>query len=104
MAVAGIAMGLASNDDMSKWEVITDLQDLEDGKGAMDFKMTGTADGLTAIQLDTKTTGLSDEIIEKKYLVAQFCLGDKSTLRTEKTFMDKEYLVSILEGMKNGKQ
>jgi polyribonucleotide nucleotidyltransferase len=64
-AVAGIAIGLASNEDMSKWEVITDLQDLEDGNGGMDFKVTGTADGLTAIQLDTKTTGLTDEIIAK---------------------------------------
>jgi len=64
-AVAGIAMGLASNADMSKWEVLTDLQDLEDGNGGMDFKVTGTADGITAVQLDTKTLGLSDEIVEK---------------------------------------
>lgn len=64
-AVAGIAMGLASNEDMSQWEVLTDLQDLEDGKGGMDFKIAGTADGITAIQLDTKTDGLTDEIIEK---------------------------------------
>ncbi len=63
--VAGIAMGLASNKDMSKWEVLTDLQDLEDGDGGMDFKITGTDLGLTAIQLDTKTTGLSEEIITK---------------------------------------
>lgn len=62
-AVAGIAMGLASNDDMSKWEVLTDIQDLEDGKGGMDFKIAGTSDGITAIQLDTKTIGLSKEII-----------------------------------------
>jgi polyribonucleotide nucleotidyltransferase len=64
-AVAGIAMGLASNDDMSEWEVLTDLQDLEDGKGGMDFKLAGTKDGITAIQLDTKTIGLDKEIIEK---------------------------------------
>lgn len=63
--VAGIAMGLASNADMSKWEVLTDLQDLEDGDGGMDFKITGTDTGLTAIQLDTKTTGLTEEIISK---------------------------------------
>ncbi len=63
--VAGIAMGLASNEDMSKWEVLTDIQDLEDGKGGMDFKITGTTDGLTAIQLDTKTDGLTEEIIKK---------------------------------------
>lgn len=64
-AVAGIAMGLASNDDMSQWEVLTDLQDLEDGKGGMDFKIAGTADGITAIQQDTKTIGLDKKIIEK---------------------------------------
>lgn len=64
-AVAGMAMGLASNEDMSKWEILTDLQDLEDGKGGMDFKIAGTRDGITAIQLDTKTDGLSDAIVEK---------------------------------------
>jgi len=63
--VAGIAMGLASNEDMSQWEVLTDIQDLEDGNGGMDFKITGTDTGLTAIQLDTKTTGLTEEIIKK---------------------------------------
>jgi len=63
-AVAGIAMGLASNEDMSQWQVLTDIQDLEDGKGGMDFKITGTNDGITAIQLDTKTNGLTDEIIK----------------------------------------
>ncbi len=64
-AVAGMAMGLASNADMSRWEVLTDLQDLEDGNGGMDFKITGTADGITAIQLDTKTIGLDKAIMEK---------------------------------------
>lgn len=64
-AVAGIAMGLASVPDMSRWEVLTDLQDLEDGEGGMDFKITGTTDGITAIQLDTKTIGLDRAIVEK---------------------------------------
>ncbi|MDD4271203.1 MAG: polyribonucleotide nucleotidyltransferase [Patescibacteria group bacterium] len=63
--VAGIAMGLASNEDMSEWEILTDIQDLEDGQGGMDFKITGTADGITAIQLDTKTYGLTEEIVKK---------------------------------------
>jgi len=65
--VVGIAMGLASNHDMSKWEVLTDIQDLEDGDGGMDFKITGTDSGLTAIQLDTKTDGLTPEIITKTF-------------------------------------
>lgn len=64
-AVAGVAMGLASNADMSQWEVLSDIQDLEDGEGGMDFKITGTEDGITAIQLDTKTEGLSQEIVAK---------------------------------------
>ncbi|MFA5029752.1 MAG: polyribonucleotide nucleotidyltransferase [Patescibacteria group bacterium] len=61
--VAGIAMGLASSDD--KYKIITDLQDLEDGEGGMDFKITGTKDGITAIQMDTKTSGLSFELCEQ---------------------------------------
>lgn len=61
--VAGIAMGLAS--DGNRWKVITDLQDIEDGDGGMDFKITGTPSGLTAIQMDTKTHGLTMEIIRE---------------------------------------
>jgi len=63
--VAGIAIGLASNEDMSQWKILTDIQDLEDGKGGMDFKITGTKDGITTIQLDTKTNGLTQEIIKQ---------------------------------------
>ena len=63
--VAGLAIGLASNKDMSKWKVLTDIQDLEDGDGGMDFKITGTTEGITAIQLDTKTNGLHEEIIKE---------------------------------------
>lgn len=59
--VAGIAMGLAS--DGKRYQVITDLQDLEDGEGGMDFKITGTEKGITAIQLDTKTDGLPHDVI-----------------------------------------
>ncbi|MDD2680492.1 MAG: polyribonucleotide nucleotidyltransferase [Patescibacteria group bacterium] len=65
--VVGIAMGLASYPDMSKWKVLTDIQDLEDGNGGMDFKITGTSTGITAIQLDTKTEGLMPEIISQTF-------------------------------------
>ena len=61
--VAGIAMGLAS--DGSRYQVITDLQDMEDGEGGMDFKITGTKNGITAIQLDTKTDGLPRNVVEE---------------------------------------
>lgn len=76
--VAGIAMGLASNE--SAWKVLTDLQDIEDGKGGMDFKITGTRDGITAIQMDTKTDGLTHEMIEatlSQALTARLELLDK---------------------------
>lgn len=63
--VAGIAMGLASRKDA--WKVITDLQDIEDGPGGMDFKITGTPDGITAIQMDTKTTGLNWDLIKQTF-------------------------------------
>ena len=62
--VAGIAMGLAS-DEAGRWKVLTDLQDIEDGIGGMDFKIAGTADGITAIQMDTKTEGLTWDIVEQ---------------------------------------
>lgn len=62
--VAGVAMGLAS-DKKGNYKIITDLQDLEDGEGGMDFKIAGTRDGITAIQLDTKTLGLSMDICKE---------------------------------------
>lgn len=62
--VAGIAMGLAS-DEKGNYKVLTDLQDLEDSKGGMDFKIAGTRTGITAIQMDTKTLGLTTEMVEK---------------------------------------
>ncbi|MGI6315035.1 MAG: KH domain-containing protein [Patescibacteria group bacterium] len=67
--VAGIAMGLASESDekgnIIRYKVLTDLQDVEDGVGGMDFKITGTTEGITAIQMDTKTHGLTWEIVEE---------------------------------------
>lgn len=64
--VAGIAMGLVTDrDDLTKFKVLTDLQGIEDFAGDMDFKVAGTADGITAIQMDTKIAGLSFEIINQ---------------------------------------
>jgi len=68
--VAGIAMGLASdggtnNGNVTKWKVLTDLQDVEDGAGGMDFKIAGTVDGITAVQMDTKTNGLTWDLVEQ---------------------------------------
>lgn len=61
--VAGVAIGLASTPTMDKWRIFTDLQDLEDGAGGMDFKVTGTSEGVTAIQLDTKSLGLTMNMV-----------------------------------------
>ena len=62
---AGIAMGLVTSDDLSEEEVITDIQGIEDFFGDMDFKVAGTVKGITAIQVDTKISGLSKECIRK---------------------------------------
>ncbi len=63
-AVAGIAMGLVTGDD-DRFVVLSDLEGLEDFNGDMDFKIAGTRNGITAIQMDTKLKGLSLEIVEK---------------------------------------
>lgn len=61
--VAGIAMGLmTSHHNAELYKILTDLQDEEDMGGDMDFKVTGTKDGITAIQMDTKLKGLPDHI------------------------------------------
>lgn len=60
---AGIAMGLISNSDLTKEEVLTDIQGIEDFFGDMDFKVAGTEQGITSIQVDTKLHGLSDYCI-----------------------------------------
>lgn len=66
--VAGIAMGLierVEEDGGSKMAILSDIQGMEDFLGDMDFKVAGTADGVTAIQMDIKVHGLSREILEK---------------------------------------
>lgn len=59
--VAGIAMGLVTSD--SKYKILTDIQGIEDFAGDMDFKVAGTAKGITAIQLDTKLKGIDIKIL-----------------------------------------
>jgi polyribonucleotide nucleotidyltransferase len=61
--VSGVAMGLISDGD--RFVVLTDIQGLEDALGDMDFKVAGTRNGITALQMDIKTRGLSYEILEK---------------------------------------
>ena len=66
--VAGIAMGLierVKEDGESEFAILSDIQGMEDFLGDMDFKVTGTEDGVTAIQMDIKVHGLSRDILEK---------------------------------------
>ncbi len=69
--VAGIAMGMASDEANNRYRVITDLQDLEDGTGGMDFKIAGTKDGITAVQMDTKTSGLPWDVVKQTFAQAR---------------------------------
>ena len=61
--VAGVAMGLIKNQETGEFRVMTDIQGLEDFLGDMDFKVAGTVNGITAIQMDIKIKGISEEIM-----------------------------------------
>ncbi|OEY65607.1 polyribonucleotide nucleotidyltransferase [Marinobacter sp. X15-166B] len=87
--VAGIAMGLVKEGD--KFAILTDILGDEDHLGDMDFKVAGTAEGITALQMDIKIQGINDEImeqaLEQAYSARQHILGEMakviSTPRTE---------------------
>ena len=63
--VAGIAMGLILDDNSGKYTVLTDIQGMEDHFGDMDFKVAGTKNGITALQMDIKVTGITKNIFEE---------------------------------------
>ena len=69
--VSGIAMGLIKNPGEDKYAVLSDILGDEDHLGDMDFKVTGTENGITATQMDIKCDGLSYEILEKALLQAK---------------------------------
>lgn len=69
--VSGIAMGLIKNPDEDKYAILSDILGDEDHLGDMDFKTTGTRDGLTATQMDIKCDGLSFEILEEALMQAK---------------------------------
>jgi len=69
--VSGIAMGLITDTDSGKYAVLSDILGDEDHLGDMDFKVTGTADGITACQMDIKVKGLSYEILVKALMQAK---------------------------------
>jgi len=63
--VAGIAMGLVMEESTGKYAVLSDIAGAEDHYGDMDFKVAGTADGITALQMDIKVTGITTEVMRK---------------------------------------
>ncbi len=63
--VAGIAMGLMRNEETNEYVILSDIQGLEDHIGDMDFKVAGTADGITAIQMDIKIDGIPMDVMAK---------------------------------------
>jgi polyribonucleotide nucleotidyltransferase len=66
--VAGVAMGLITGDSENaaeRFTILTDIQGMEDALGDMDFKVAGTADGITALQMDIKVRGITPQIMEK---------------------------------------
>ena len=63
--VAGIAMGLIMDDNSGKYTVLTDIQGMEDPFGDMDFQVAGTKNGITALQMDIKVTGITKNIFEE---------------------------------------
>lgn len=69
--VAGIAMGLVTNDDLTQAEILTDIQGIEDFFGDMDFKVAGTEKGITAIQVDTKLKGLTEDVVRRAIIQAR---------------------------------
>ncbi len=111
--VAGIAMGLISEDKCSKFAVLSDILGDEDHLGDMDFKVTGTVDGITACQMDIKVDGLTYEVLEQALEQARkgrlHILGEMAKTiqkpredykdcvpRIEKMIIDKEFIGAVI--------
>ena len=80
--VAGIALGLITDHQTEKFQVITDMRAVDDFYGEMDFKIAGTKNGITAIQMDTKLEGISfgvtEEALRQGKVAREFILGEMS--------------------------
>ncbi len=111
--VAGIAMGLISDSESGKYVVLSDILGDEDHLGDMDFKVTGTPDGITACQMDIKVDGLSYTILEEALEQARqgrlHILGEMAKTitepradykdnapRIEKMIIDKEFIGAVI--------
>jgi len=102
-AVSGVAMGLVT-DDKGNYAILTDIEGIEDAYGDMDFKVAGTTEGITAMQMDTKLKGISMEIVDKTLHQARegrlFILDKmQQTISTSRSNMSpyapKMYTISI---------
>lgn len=69
--VAGIALGLITRESDGKWVVLTDIAGIEDHHGDMDFKAAGTREGLSALQMDLKITGVTTEMLQASFDAAK---------------------------------
>ncbi|NOX84620.1 MAG: polyribonucleotide nucleotidyltransferase [Chlorobi bacterium] len=111
--VAGIAMGLIANENFEKYAVLSDILGDEDHLGDMDFKVTGTGDGITACQMDIKINGLPYKVLEEALEQAKqgrlHILGEMlKTIdkprddykdfvpRVEKMMIDKEFIGAVI--------
>jgi len=111
--VSGIAMGLISDSESSKYAILSDILGDEDHLGDMDFKVTGTADGITACQMDIKVDGLPynilEEALEQARLGRLHILGEMAKTitepraeykphvpRIEKIFIPKEFIGAVI--------
>jgi polyribonucleotide nucleotidyltransferase len=88
--VAGVAMGLIMDEATGKYAVLSDIAGAEDHYGDMDFKVTGTAEGITALQMDIKVSGINHEVLTKALDQARtgrlFILGKMQTaLKTHRS-------------------
>ena len=82
--VAGISCGLISDQETGAWRTFTDIQGVEDFHGEMDFKVAGTKQGITAIQMDLKNDGLKHEIVKEAFRMtreARFQILDEIMLK-----------------------
>ena len=111
--VSGIAMGLISDSETGRWAVLSDILGDEDHLGDMDFKVTGTRDGITATQMDIKVDGLSYEVLAtalEQARVGRLHILDKITEtiaepredykpfvpRIEQILIDKDFIGAVI--------
>lgn len=106
--VSGIAMGMVSDDETGNYKILSDIQGMEDFTGDMDFKVAGTKDGITALQMDMKVKGLTMDTIRKALSQAQegrmFILGEMLKVLPEPRKQLSQYAPKIISMQINPEQ